>query len=693
MEKSLAKNKKLVNTILPVIGIVVMVLFVCQILFLSTFTKKSLKGDVENQYQNLVNAYSGYMEERLNRFFENLDRYVHASVVETKDPDVIVAWLRQNQAMRGNFDYVAFVDKNATFRADNGSETTIPDRDYFQAIMKKGKETYVDNPVISRTNGKMIIHVNKACRVDGELIGFFSGVVILDHFSTILDGIKVGDTGYAVLLSETESVIATSGDAVSIKESLDGTVLYTDQFHQSNGKQVNVSWVHSKKGNKLWAYTSVDGTQWKIGFIADSSEVLKVSTDLASMMTVAGVLIFVVMTVVLGLLIVRALKPLQVIESTITGIASGEGDLTQRIELNIKDRTEIGRIVEGFNNFSGKLREIIAATKESKDILVAAGENLTSTTSDTTESISQIISNIQGMDRNITRQSDSVHETAGAVNQIASNIESLNKMIENQVESIQQASTAIEEMIGNINSVNSSVTMMASSFEELEKAAIVGVKKQNEVNDKIQVIESESEALKEANAVISNIAEQTNLLAMNAAIEAAHAGEAGKGFSVVADEIRKLSETSSDQSKTIGDQLAKITTNISQIVIDSNDASQAFESVTSGINNTNVLVQQIKGAMYEQEQGSKQISYALSAMNDSSFNVKTASEEMENGNKAILDEIKNLQEATYVMKNGMEEMSDGAKRIYESGSNLSDLSDQMSQSITMIGEQVDRFKV
>ena len=692
------KEKHLLTRILLIVAATILIINTFQVIFIAERTKKITNQQIESDYTDLTKSYASQVVFKLSEYKTALDFYVNSDAAQTGDTEEIAGWLRTTTSKRNKmFDYVAWVDETGKFQADNGNETFVTQRDYYQAIVKNGADEFIDNPATSLITGKTIIHVCRAVKHGGKNIGFFTGIVSMETINKLVKDITVGETGIATLFSGNGKVISTSGDLGKM-ETLAADKANNDVKNHiqtnSTSEYARHFWNRDSHGHKQFnIFSGISGTQWSLVIIIEGAQIFRIANEIILYMGIAATILAVTLILVLSLCVVSIMKPLGVVEKTLQSISSGNADLSKRISVKTNADNEIGRLASGFNTFVEKLQHIIIAMKQTKTELVAAGTKLNDSTEDTAASITQIIANIESMTGNIGTQSESVAQTASAVNQIASNIESLNKMIENQSASVTEASAAVEEMIGNINSVNNSVTKMAEEFNQLEQKAADGVQKQDDVNARIQVIETESQALQEANTVISNIAEQTNLLAMNAAIEAAHAGEAGKGFSVVADEIRKLSETSSSQSKTIGEQLKKITDSIQKMVTASQEAGISFSSVSSGINMTNNLVQEIKNAMQEQGEGSKQISIALNCMNDSTSEVRTASSEMSEGNKTILEEIKVLQNATLSMKEGMEEMNIGAKKINETGSNLSSISENMKSSITKIGDEVDQFQV
>ena len=448
-------------------------------------------------------------------------------------------------------------------------------------------------------------------------------------------------------------------------------------------------------GQQVSTYQAIKTSRGEVvGFVGcdiSITETMKNMRGEIKNIVIAG-LICVLLGILLVYLFTRHLfGQLKTVSDAMEDISKGNANLTKRIPAAGKN--EISILAENFNKFSEKLQAIITSLKEAKDSLIVAGDDLRVGTEGTSASISQITSNISRLEENITEQNGSVNQTSDSVNQILSDIQQLENLVGVQAGAVSEASSAVEEMIGNISEVNRSVDKMALSFKNLADDAENGAKTQNELQNQISEIENQSKLLSEANTAIANIASQTNLLAMNAAIEAAHAGDAGKGFAVVADEIRKLSETSSSQSKTIGEQLNRIQNTITSVVQATQKGVQGYAHLAQKITETDGIVQQIKAAMEEQQTGSVQITNSLRGMNDSTLEVQKASQNMADESKLIVEEVKTLQTETDSMKTGMEQMSASAHQINTTGNTLADISEIMKKSIDDIGTQVDQFTV
>lgn len=403
-------------------------------------------------------------------------------------------------------------------------------------------------------------------------------------------------------------------------------------------------------------------------------------------------ILLVIVLIVFG--IVRIITPLTGVKNAIFKVASGDADLTQRLNTDISTPFKvIPQIVEGFNAFMAKLQQMMAELKTSENELSDVAAKMTTNAQTTGASIEDISTSIVTVHSQVNAQVKGIGEATDVMQETTEGINALSQMIGTQAESIAQSSSAVERLISSLAEISSSMEGLANSFTMIDGEAKTGVTKQAKVNDRISQIDTQSKMLQEANAAIASIANQTNLLAMNAAIEAAHAGEAGKGFAVVADEIRKLSETSSAQSKTIGEQLNSIQSGIGEIVAASKETSLSFSELSNRIQETDVLVRKMRASIEDQNEGSKQIVDSLNAMDENTNEVKTASAKMAEANDSVMQEMKKLQESITTIESSMSQITGGARTISENGAALSMSLDQITDSVHKINDEIGRFKV
>ncbi len=378
------------------------------------------------------------------------------------------------------------------------------------------------------------------------------------------------------------------------------------------------------------------------------------------------------------------------ITSQLDSLNSADKDLRGRI--NITSIDELGTIAGLTNRFCTTLEDNIVELKRIQNTLSESGVDLHENAETSGAAVTQITTGIATLREKTGAQSSSVGESSVAVRQIAKNIESLDGMIANQASSIVEASSSVEEMVGTIGSINASIERMARQFGDLAKDARNGSGLQNTTGMKIQTIVERSNSLQEANKVVAAIAAQTNLLAMNAAIEAAHAGDAGRGFSVVADEIRRLADTSSKESRKIKNEISEVQASIQEVVTATKDSEQSFSSIAKLIDDTDALVRELHMAISEQNEGAKQILDALRQMNDITAQVRNGSQEMNSGSAIISAEMQKLLDSAQDVTRNMNEMTTSMQHVEKSTHSVAEIVEVTKNAIADMDSIVTVFK-
>ena len=672
-------------------------------IFLAVRTaQKAVIEKVEAHLLDTVVDTAEIVQGRVGAFYQFLEGI--ARMPQLADPSVSyaekLALLKKETTFNQDISELNIADRAGKRYASDGSVIDVSDRDWFQLALQ-GKTT-ISEPLASRiTQGKMIVVIatpifdasrNVVAILAANIDGFWLSYNIKD--------IVIGNTGYCYVLGGS-GVVTAHPDTTCVRDFQNSQELAkTDASFRSlaafeknaKGSSTPAIGYYTWKGvHNIAAFAPIKGTRRTIVVKAPYKEFLGTVDALKQTMVGIGAAVLFGAIVIVYIIARKMVQPIQTTVAALQNIAQGEGDLTVRLPVIGND--EITELSEYFNQTISKIGAAIKSVDENSDTMQSIGDELSSNMTETASALNEISANIEGVKEQAMTQAASVTETAGTVGTIIRTIETLNESIESQSASVVQSSAAVEEMVANIASITQSLEKSDNMVKMLATATSEGKTTLQTSNAVTQKIAEASGGLIEASSVIQNIASQTNLLAMNAAIEAAHAGEAGKGFAVVADEIRKLAEEAGAQGKAITDTLKKLSDEITGLSESSRTVEEKFNAIFQLSENVRGMSAELTSAMKEQENGSREVLAAIKTISSVTAEVKDGSEEMLTGGKGVAQEMQKLDRLTAEIKDSMNEMSAGVTQINNAVQEVNDLARKNKDSIEGLAGEVRKFKV
>ncbi|MEH6533284.1 MAG: methyl-accepting chemotaxis protein [Photobacterium frigidiphilum] len=511
---------------------------------------------------------------------------------------------------------IAYGDKSEDWPADYDPRT----RPWYKDATSESKLVLTDP--YKDFDGSIVVSFAKAFR--GQNSGVLAADLTVNHIIDQVLSLELNHDGFAFLIDGNNRIVAYRDEALSQQPltQLDSELTPDLIRKLQNDQTIHTITLDSENSEKMIFVTPIAGTNWTLGIIEDKSLAFASITEQMKFLVLASLGLYIIISIIATLTINNLLRPLNNLNKSVSQLAQGSGDLTQRIEIERMD--EIGELADSMNRFLSQLQAMI------KDAV--AHSHTLSEYADTSSKQTMLAS------EKVAEQQNDVNQIATAIHEMSATSGEVASHAEMTAAAAQASTNACDEGQHVIGQNRDAITMLANQVQE---AATV-----------IHELESNAQGINQILSTIQGIAEQTNLLALNAAIEAARAGEQGRGFAVVADEVRVLSKRTHDSTEEIR----------SMIDILQKNTHQAVNSMKASTD----LADKSVGYAEEANQSLCKITDAITEISDMATHIASAAEEQRAVSEDISRNTQAIKDVSDHLANQTLEVSQSAQKISDS---------------------------